>query len=342
MRPFTFDPLKYAAAFKTTGYVHIKGGVSDELLGYAKERLAEFRLSGRNELSANEIKNKKKQCLFDLPNDHEFLRELNESIAVLADLPIDRMTVSERHIKVYEDNAAPRPPLHKDCVASQVAVGIPLENASGSRLVLLPSGERHVNPFDHAIYGFNPDDPLDAVRQSPDFRVSEGAQPRHSPPSGLVELDVPPGDVVIFAGSSIYHERFNAARSAVLYLKFNAMRLDHLAEDPSTLHRRDESIKILRNRDDDALMESLVETSPRLRSIDRHYTRLGWASVLRAHVDNTEFMMSEDDLTFLFALRGPRSIRDVLLGLGVPADQLLSHATRIRRLCELGGLDLLS
>jgi hypothetical protein len=158
----------------------------------------------------------------------------------------------------------------------------------------------------------------------------------------LVELDVQPSDVVIFAGSSIYHERLYGAKSAVLYLKLNAMRLDHLREDPSTMLQRSHGLNILQQKGDEQLLESVVELSPQLRRVSRHYTRLDWTTVLQAYVSGeTEFTISEDDLRFVFALRGRRTVRDVLVGLGISEDQLLSNVPRIRRLAQLGGLDVL-
>ena len=46
-----------------------------------------------------------------------------------------------------------------------------------------------------------------------------------------VVLDPRPGDVVVFQGSSIYHERMRAAGSKILYLKLNAMGLDPIGEN---------------------------------------------------------------------------------------------------------------
>ncbi|HVB83066.1 MAG TPA: hypothetical protein VNE82_24345 [Candidatus Binataceae bacterium] len=342
MKPFSFAPVDFAADFGEHGYAHIKQGVSKEFLLFAKDQLAKCRLSGQNELSANEIKNKKKQYLFELPENANFLGELTTAIGTVAGLPVAQMTLSERHIKVYEDCAFSMPRLHKDCVASQVAVGIPLEQGIEARLVLLTGTARRVNCLDSAIYGPRPIERAGGLAR---WYVEDGEDAEAGELGGdraLIELDVRPGDVVMFEGSSIYHERLYGAKSAVLYLKFNAMRLDHLTEDPSTVTQRQKGLELLEQRNDEQLLESIVEVSPRLRRVSRHYTRQNWTSVLQAYVSGEkEFAISDDDLHLLFALEGCRTVRDVLTGLGVIEDQLMSHVPRIRRLGKLGGIDLL-
>jgi hypothetical protein len=115
MKAFTFAPHAFATEFKERGYVLVKGGVTEELLTFAKAQLAQCLSSGQNELASKEIKNKKKQYLFKLPEDDEFLPELTSAIGTLTGLPVAQMTLSERHIKVYDDNASSLPPLLKDC-----------------------------------------------------------------------------------------------------------------------------------------------------------------------------------------------------------------------------------
>ena len=99
-----------------------------------------------------------------------------------------------------------------------------------------------------------------------------------------VKVDVRPGDVVLFRGSSIYHERVNAANTTLLYLKFNSMRLDPIGEDPSTPVQREVSLNILSNKSDEQLLDSVIEVSPKLERISRHYTRLYWKEVIQAYV----------------------------------------------------------
>jgi hypothetical protein len=200
-----------------------------------------------------------------------------------------------------------------------------------------------MNLLDSAVYCDRA--PNSALESLQGWNLASGEYPRlpriESPP--LVELDAKPGDVVVFRGSTIFHGRLHAAKSSILYFKFNTMGLDPLGEDPSTEMRRQRTLEILPNKSDDELLNSLVELSPRLQHIDRQYSRLGWKSVLRVSVSGEkEFTISDDDLCFLFALQRQERVRDILSGLGANNEQLLSHVPRVRRLATLGGIDFLN
>lgn len=341
MKAFTFAPDLFVDEFRKNNYVLIKGGVTGDLLRFATQQLTDSRKSGRNELVAREIKSKKKQYLFDLPADPEFMAGLTTVIADLADLPIAEMTLSERHIMVYDDNASSVPPLHKDRFATQIAVGIPLEPCPDARVVLLPHCARSVNPLDNAVY-CPPTDELTA-RSTAKWNVcADSPAPTADANwnSTPVELDAQPGDVVIFAGSSIYHGRLSAAGSAVLYFKFNSMRLDPLGEDPATITQRYEGLGLLQRNTDEQLLSGLIELSPRLQRVSRHYTRLNWSTVLQAYVSGEkEFTIAEQDLAVLLSLRGRHTVRDALIASGVPEATLRSQMPRIRRLATLGAID---
>lgn len=184
-------------------------------------------------MSGRAIKNKKKQYLFYFPDDNgATVSEPISSISALTGSPESEMTISERHIMIYDMNAAPAVKLHKDRLASQISVGIPLNISLESRVALLPYGAREVNSREHAIYSAKEVEPT-ARSVSWD---TIGLEPPGADRSGvgleLVKLDARPGDIVVFAGSSMYHARLNAAQSATLYFKFNSMRLDPLGEHP--------------------------------------------------------------------------------------------------------------
>jgi hypothetical protein len=140
----------------------------------------------------------------------------------------------------------------------------------------------------------------------------------------------------------MYHGRLNAAKSAVLYFKLNSMHLDPLGEDPSTSIQRENGLEILEHRSDEDLLRSVVELSPRLRHVSRRYTRLNWTTVLQAYVTGeNEFTISEEDLSFLFALQGCCIVRDVLKVTQISEGQMLSQIPRIRRLSRLGAIDFI-
>src|SRR6266851_10118550 len=341
MKPFTFAPHALAPEYRVKGYLHIREGVGGGFLRFAKEQLAQCRLTGRNELAAREIKNKKKQYLFELPDD-DFLHELTGAIGALTGLAAAQMTLSERHVMIYDDHASSLPPLHKDRVASEVAVGMPLEASADARIALLPYSARGVNLLDNAIYCARATDSLARSAQGWSLEDSEYPKEAKLGIPELLELDARPGDVVVFAGSSIYHGRLNAAKSAALYFKFNTMGLDPLGEDPSTPARRENGVKILQRKGDEELLRAVVQLSPRLQHVSRRYTRPDWTPVLQASVSGEkDFTLSDDDSRFLFALQGRRRVRDILIDLEISEEQLLSHVPRIRRLGKFGAIDFL-
>jgi hypothetical protein len=341
MKTFTFAPGALASEYRKNGYVHVKEVVSNEFLDFARQQLARCRTSGQNELGARAIKNKKKQYLFEMP-DATFLTDLTEAISALTSLPAAEMTLSERHIMIYDDQASAEPPLHKDRVASEVSVGIPLEVSTEARVALLPDVAKGANLLDGAIYC--PRNTSIPARSATAWSLEESEYPKSVSYDGgeLVKLDAKPGDLVVFAGSAIYHGRLNGERSAALYFKFNTMGLDPLGEDPATPVRRERGVQISLAKNDEALLQSRVELSPRLRYVNRCYTRPDWTPVLQAAVSGEkDFTLSEDDSDFIMSVRKGRTVKETLMSLGIPEEQQLPHIPRIRRLGRLGAIDFL-
>jgi hypothetical protein len=232
MKPFNFSPAFFADEFRKFGYIHIKDSVNLDFFGFAVDQLRQCQRTGRNEIADRAIKNKKKQYLFEFPDDgRAAIWALIDSVSVLTGLPASQMTISERHIMIYDAAAAPSPRLHKDRLASQISVGIPLEVSGESQIVVLPHGAREINSLEHAVYS--------AKEVEPGARFVSwealGLEPEAGQSGDCLELatiDARPGDIVVFAGSSMYHGRLKAAQSAMLYFKLNAMRLDPLGENP--------------------------------------------------------------------------------------------------------------
>jgi hypothetical protein len=344
MRLFTFDPKDFVAAFRGRGYVHVTKGVSEEFLAFAQAQLAYCRETGRNELLAREIKSKKKQYLFVPPDEEDWLAELMRTIGEVTGTPGTGLTLSERHLMVYDDNAARLPALHKDRFASRFSVGIPLESGTGERIALLPEGPRGINVLDNAVYSPRVIGSSAPSIEGWDLNASDfpEAWASETKPT-LIELDARPGDVVIFAGSSIYHGRLDSARSSVLYFKLNTDRLDPLGEDPVTDVLHENTLNVLKHKSDPELLECLVELSPRLQHISRVYTRKDWATILRASVSGEKkFIISDEDWSFISALRGRRKIRDVLTDAVSLRERLSERIFGIRRLAKLGAIDILS
>jgi len=249
-------------------------------------------------------------------------------MAKTASLPMDKFTLCERHIKVYESNAKAHVPAHKDRVAAQLTVGLPLNIPEGSHIVLWPDDQLTINPLNSTALWRTSLDEKDLPEN-----VLKDIEP--------VRVYAEPGDVVLFRGNSIYHERENPANSEVLYLKFNAMRLDPIGEDPSTLMQQETSQEILTANDDEALLDFEIEVSPRLEKISRHYTRLYWKEVIQVYVGGEkEFNISELELDTIKKINGVITIRQAITNLGASEFEYLKHIPMIRRLAELKALDI--
>lgn len=216
---FTFTPEAYADEFRAEGFVQIRNAVTPDFLDYARAQALHASPLRQRELPNLEIPSKKRQQLFDFP-DNESLESVLDALAALSNLDRTKLIISERHIKFYDVVAPPFPTPHKDRYASQIAVGIPLEVPRISRLVLFPMHGRNANVSGTAI----------TWRDGYDTKA-----PKQLTDAESVALDTRPNDIVIFCGSSIYHEREHAAGAIVLYLKFNDMGLDPLNENPLPL-----------------------------------------------------------------------------------------------------------
>lgn len=326
---FQFDPAAYAAEYARTGYVHVKAGVSREFVQYALQ-LAQDLMGADADLKAWKFAGKKMQFLFDFPPGDQARdwRAMKDAVSALSGLDRTRLTLCERHIKVYDANAPEAPPPHKDRVASEVAVGFPLVIAEGSHLAIYP--DRHTDPNRFAT--------TELHRRSLDpealpERLLAGIAP--------VKIDLQPGDVVLFRGSSLYHERMKPAKSIVLYLKFNALRLDPLGEDPSTQQQREASLERLATSSDEALLELALEASPRLDRVTRLYSRLAWSEILQAQVwGEKEFCISERELALIKAADGARPVAQLLDSLGCEPGEVPGALAAIRRLVRLQALEL--
>lgn len=273
IRVFCFDPADYRAEYSEHGWVHIREGVSAEFhehaVEYVRRELAEHLLEGFA------IQGKKEQALFEFPSDVDYPDELFDTVADLCGLKRASMTLSERHVQAYDQNAAPEPPAHKDRFPSQVSVGLSIAIPADSRLVLYPYDRRETNPFNTSA----------GLRRS--------LQPDELPErslSGLreVELDDRDRDVVVFGGSTTWHLRRRAAGAINLYLKFNDFDCDPLGEDPHTAGRRRATLDALERQSDVELGRLVPVLSRRLDTVSRQLTRDDWRELLQAQVFGEE------------------------------------------------------
>lgn len=216
MKLFDLDLERERASYRERGWIHASPGVTPEFLDHLRhvvdERVGDGWLQGPG------LAGEKQQLLFDFPADVDLDAELLDPVAALFGLDQERLTLSERHLKVYDADADPWPLPHKDRLASTVSIGVTIRAPEGTRAFLHPDRERDENPFmgPHLVPS------LDAERH-PRAALADAE---------ALEIRDAPGDVLAFPGSSIWHGRRDAAGAVLLYLKFNAFGADPLREDP--------------------------------------------------------------------------------------------------------------
>ncbi len=327
---FTTRPEPSADVYNQDSYFLFKNGISPEFLSHLQNALDTFQAEQQNVLEEWEIKNKKQQFLFELPNDDTFLPELFATVGLITGRQADQLTLTERHLNIYSLKVNPNPPPHKDRLASEITMVVPINANPDSRLILYPDHERMINPFVTAAFWRTSLDETDL----PQNKLKD-VEP--------VVVDVRPGDAVLFPGSSIYHDRINGAGTSILTLKFNTLHLDPLGEDPKTVSQRDQTLSLLEQLSDEALLECLITVAPQLYRISRHYTRHHWQEVVQAYVwGEKEFTLTELDFNILTKLNGPQLISELLTELQIPLTDLPECITRIRRMAQLGGIDIIA
>src|SRR3954451_17946404 len=323
MKVFDFDPRDHADAYRDEGYVHIREGMSREfhaaLVEYAERELTSHKLDDFA------IKGKKEQSLYDFPDEVD-ITELYDVVCATCGLDRASVTLSERHIQIYEASAAPEPPAHKDRFPSQVSMGFSISIPAESKLVLYPYSHREVNPFNTSA------------------GLARHLQPHELPQVALKDarelvLDDADRDIVMFPGSTTWHLRRNAANALNLYLKFNDFGCDPLGEDPFTEGRRARTLAAVSGPAESARALFPV-LSRRLDTVSRTATRDGWREVLEARVFGEEPIglteLQHEALTTLDGRETAAALASRLAG----ASDAAEAATQVLRLAELGALDL--
>lgn len=320
MKIFDFDAEQLCDTYRTQGWVHIPGGATSEFVDYVRAFACEHGPGGA--LSGKGLAGAKDQLLLEFPAGSEYTVDVFDSIATLCGLERSTMTLSERHVKIYDSDAAPNPRPHKDRYASQVSVGISIDVAPDSRLLLYPYDALDVNPM---------------LRPG----LIDTLPPEQQPEVALrdtrpVEISDAPGDVQVFAGSAVWHHRRNSAGTVLVYFKLNDFGCDPLSEDPHTPAVREHTVAVL--GDADAFRASVPWLSRRFESVTREYSRADWGESILLNVwDQPPRRISEDDLTLLHSVDGIASVEDLIARAGGDVD---ATAAAYRRLAELGAIDL--
>lgn len=322
MKVFDFTANEYRSAYQRDGWVHVKEGVDPSFFDYVQQFVAERRISDR--LVTEGLAGEKDQLLFDFPPEVDCQRDLFDVLGPLTGLRQTAMTLSERHVKIYSEHAAPLPTAHKDRLSSQIAVGITVEVPPGSHLVLYPEADRWVNPFLST-----------GLRDSlePD-RLPEVVL------AGAIEAEVhdAPGDVIVFPGSSMWHLRRRSAGTVNLYLKFNEFDADPLGEDPSTGERRDATLAVLA-ANPASLFAMIPALARRVDSIAHRWSRPAWRESRDAAVwGQAAVSLSVTEETVLRSVGDGRSVADLVAEPCALGAQAVEQA--VRRLAACGVLDL--
>jgi hypothetical protein len=313
---FSFRAADHTAQYHEHGWVHIPGGATSGFCASVHAQLA--RHEDRSAVDRPALSVAKEQYVLDLPEPAALLGELFRAVGTVCGLAPERLTLSERHVNVYADDAAPCPRPHKDRLASQVSVGISVAVPPGSHLVLWPHDDRAPNPL-----------------QRPG--LTESLVPEEAPETTLagceeVTIEDEPGDVMMFAGSTMWHTRRNPAGAVVVYFKCNDFASDPLGEDPETRGAEDSSRHLVAT--DAELPGAIVSLSRRFESVTREYPlRIGteWLNVQVA--GRTPRRITEREWQLMRAVDGTSSV-DALC-----ADAGVDRAT-VARLVRLGALEL--
>ena len=317
---FNFDPAQYAEQFAREGYVHIRGGVTEDFYRKAVEQVE---LNMRTKLMKEFAIGDKQQAMYEFPGDGaDYTREACEAVGGVCGLNPQDMVLSERHIKAYDATAAAEPNAHKDRFASQISVGLSIHVKEGSTLVLYPYDELDINPFNTSVQL--------RASLSPD-RYPEPALKRGK----RVEIKDAARDVIMFRGHKFWHLRANPALTTMLYLKLNAFNCDPLGEDPRTEAFRQRT-QAAADLADELLEKAVPMIGRRVDYIHRHYNR-DWKEVLGVVLwGEKHFTIDEDELKMLQACDGKRTVGSV----AAEARDRAAMLQKVRRLAKRGVLDL--
>jgi len=323
MKMFDFDPADYARHFAEHGWVHIESGQSSRfhavLRDFVDEQFGAHRVEGAT------IGGQKQQALYDFPQEVDFPGELFDTVSQVCGLNRETMTLSERHIKAYDDDVPAEPPPHKDRFASQISIGLSISIPDGSYLALYPWTDRGPTPFNistHMRSALPPEERPEEIVKDAD----------------RVEIHDSDGDVTMFLGSAIWHVRHNAANATNLYLKLNDFNSDPLGEDPSTQRRRERTMQLVMSGGRE-LASATPVLARRFESVTEQYSRL-WDHVTVAEVwDQAPVPLEETDLKVLRSLNSAdlEALTKVLEGEGIHPERTDAS---VKRLAERGVLDL--
>lgn len=200
-------------------YLHLEDVLSADFVDVLQSYRQRIAANALPEIEEWHIPGKKRQYLFEFPS-MDFLQQFCRGMSEITGEQRDDITIGERHIKVYLEDAPHYPAPHMDRQAAQFTVGFPIHIPQASRVCFFPHLSRAENAGERAKYLKIAAD-ADMARFYDDERI--------------VKARGKLGDMFIFHGSTIYHERMRSAGSVILYVKINAAGRDPLGEHESLL-----------------------------------------------------------------------------------------------------------
>ena len=213
--PFKRNLGVYREQLERDGYILLKDVLSRQFMSDLQRYLARSRNGQVEEYGKWRIGGKKHQFLYDFP-DAGIAERFRAEVAALTGLKPETFTISERHLKQYEDDAPDYPAPHKDRGASKFSIGLPIYLGPETSVCVFPTLDRTPNEAERAVFMTAQDHPgLEGIYASAD------ALPLHE------EL----GDMIVFLGSAIYHERIRPRGTSVVYIKVNDEGFDPLGEN---------------------------------------------------------------------------------------------------------------
>lgn len=320
---FTFDPAQYAGQFASQGWVHIRGGVSED---FYRKAAAQIEESMKTRLMKEFAIGDKQQAMYEFPQGGDYVNEVRRTIGGVCGLPARDVVLSERHVKGYEATANAEPHAHKDRFASQISCGLSIHVREGSTLVLYPQDQNDINPFNTSAQlraSLSPDQyPEPALKKAKKIEIADQAR-----------------DVIIFRGHKFWHLRRNPALTTMLYLKLNAFNCDPLGEDPGTPDFRKRTDQVV-ELSDQLLEKALPLIGRRVDYFHRHFTR-DWHEVPGVVLwGEKHFSIDEDELRALRAIDGKRDVAAISSAMSESLDHPAKLA-KIRRLAGRGVIDLI-
>ncbi len=216
---FNTDLHAYRPQLEEESYLHLENILTEEFVSALQSYGRQIAADELAEIEEWHIPGKKRQFLFDFPS-RAFLDGFRKGLAELTGRPHDAITIGERHIKVYLQEAPDFSPPHMDRQAAEFTIGFPIHIPDESRVCFFPHMSRKENTEQRAAYAEMPAD-TDMEQFYDDDRI--------------VKLKGDVGDMIIFHGSTIFHERIKPAGCLILYIKINAAGQDPLGEHASLL-----------------------------------------------------------------------------------------------------------